>query len=83
MERARGAEILFTNKALVSKELIHSVPELRYIGVMATGYNIVALPLAAGVLYKQGLLLSPAAGAVLMTVSTIVVAVNASMLKVK
>ena len=49
----------------------------------ATGYNIVALPLAAGVLYKQGLLLSPAAGAVLMTVSTIVVAVNASMLKVK
>ena len=49
----------------------------------ATGYNIVALPLAAGVLYKQGLLLSPAAGAVLMTVSTIVVAINASMLKVK
>jgi glycerate dehydrogenase len=41
MERARGAEVLFTNKALVSKQLIHSVPELRYIGVMATGYNIV------------------------------------------
>jgi Cu2+-exporting ATPase len=49
----------------------------------ATGYNVVALPLAAGVMYKQGILLSPAAGAVLMTVSTIVVAVNASMLKVK
>ncbi|GAA3931465.1 hypothetical protein GCM10022209_26950 [Chitinophaga oryziterrae] len=49
----------------------------------ATGYNVVALPLAAGVLYKQGILLSPAAGAVLMTVSTIVVAVNASLLKVK
>ena len=49
----------------------------------ATGYNIVALPLAAGVLYRQGILLSPAAGAVLMTVSTIVVAINASMLKVK
>ena len=37
----------------------------------------------AGVLYNQGILLSPAAGAVLMTVSTIVVAINASMLKVK
>jgi len=49
----------------------------------ATGYNVIALPLAAGVLYKQGILLSPAAGAVLMTVSTIVVAINASLLKVK
>ncbi|HEY8959094.1 copper-translocating P-type ATPase [Chitinophaga sp.] len=49
----------------------------------ATGYNIVALPLAAGVLYKEGILLSPAAGAVLMTISTVVVAINASLLKVK
>jgi len=48
----------------------------------ATGYNVVALPLAAGILYKQGILLSPAAGAILMTVSTVVVAINASMLKV-
>ena len=51
--------------------------------IWATGYNIVALPLAAGVLYKQGVLLNPAAGAVLMTISTIIVAINASMLKVK
>ncbi len=51
--------------------------------IWATGYNLIALPLAAGVLYKQGILLSPAAGAVLMTVSTVIVAVNASMLKVK
>ncbi len=51
--------------------------------VWATGYNIVALPLAAGILFKQGILLSPAAGAILMTVSTVVVAINASMLKVK
>jgi Cu2+-exporting ATPase len=48
----------------------------------ATGYNVIALPLAAGVLYNQGILLSPAAGAALMTVSTIVVAINASRLKV-
>ncbi len=49
----------------------------------ATGYNVVALPLAAGVLYNWGILLSPAAGAVLMSVSTVVVAINASLLKVK
>jgi len=49
----------------------------------ATGYNVVALPLAAGVLYKTGILLSPAAGAVLMSISTIIVAINASLLKIK
>ncbi|MFZ6012914.1 MAG: copper-translocating P-type ATPase [Bacteroidota bacterium] len=48
----------------------------------ATGYNVVALPLAAGVLYNAGIMLSPAMGAVLMSVSTIVVALNARMLKV-
>ncbi|MBS1520657.1 MAG: cadmium-translocating P-type ATPase [Bacteroidetes bacterium] len=51
--------------------------------VWATGYNVVALPLAAGVLYNQGVVLSPAAGAVLMTISTVVVAINANRLKVK
>jgi len=51
--------------------------------VWATGYNIVALPLAAGILYPQGFLLSPAAGAVLMSLSTVIVAINAGMLKIK
>lgn len=51
--------------------------------VWATGYNVIALPLAAGVLYNQGIVLSPAIGAMLMTVSTVVVAINASLLKVK
>jgi Cu2+-exporting ATPase len=51
--------------------------------IWATGYNVIALPLAAGILYNAGVLLSPAAGAVLMSVSTIVVAINASLLKVK
>jgi len=46
----------------------------------ATGYNVVAIPLAAGVLYPQ-FVLSPALGAVLMSLSTIVVAVNAQLLK--
>ncbi|MFZ1678730.1 MAG: copper-translocating P-type ATPase, partial [Saprospiraceae bacterium] len=51
--------------------------------IWATGYNVVALPLAAGVLYSKGVLLSPAAGAILMTISTIVVAINASQLRIK
>ncbi|MFO7807186.1 MAG: copper-translocating P-type ATPase [Candidatus Moraniibacteriota bacterium] len=49
----------------------------------ATGYNVIAIPLAAGVLVKMGILLSPAAGAVLMSLSTVVVAVNAKLLKIK
>jgi P-type Cu2+ transporter len=50
--------------------------------IWATGYNVIALPLAAGVLYKWGIMLSPAAGAVLMSLSTIVVAVNAKILRI-
>ncbi len=47
----------------------------------ATGYNAVAMPLAAGVLYRAtGILLSPALGAVFMSVSTVIVAVNARLL---
>jgi len=49
----------------------------------ATGYNVIAIPLAAGVLYNIGIILSPAVGAILMSMSTVVVAVNASFLKVK
>jgi P-type Cu2+ transporter len=47
----------------------------------AAGYNIVAIPLAAGVLANWGILLSPAVGALLMSVSTIVVAINAQLLR--
>jgi Cu2+-exporting ATPase len=46
----------------------------------ATGYNAVAIPLAAGVLYAQGIVLSPALGAVLMSLSTVIVAINARLL---
>lgn len=49
--------------------------------VWATGYNIAAIPLAAGVLAPWGILLSPAMGAVLMSLSTIVVAINAQFLR--
>ncbi len=47
----------------------------------ATGYNVFAIPLAAGVLYGYGVLLSPAIGAVLMSLSTVIVAINARALK--
>ena len=47
----------------------------------AAGYNIVALPLAAGVLAPRGILLNPAVGAILMSLSTIVVALNAQLLR--
>jgi P-type Cu2+ transporter len=47
----------------------------------ATGYNVVAIPLAAGVLYGAGIILAPALGAVLMSVSTVVVALNAQLLR--
>ena len=49
----------------------------------ATGYNAVAIPLAAGVLAQAGILLSPAAGAVLMSLSTVIVAVNARLLRLR
>ncbi|AEV31507.1 copper/silver-translocating P-type ATPase,heavy metal-translocating P-type ATPase, Cd/Co/Hg/Pb/Zn-transporting [Owenweeksia hongkongensis DSM 17368] len=49
--------------------------------VWATGYNVVAIPLAAGVLYQQGIMISPAIGAALMSLSTIICAVNAQLLR--
>jgi Cu2+-exporting ATPase len=51
--------------------------------VWATAYNIIALPLAAGVLYQQGIVISPALGAALMSLSTIIVAINARFIKIK
>lgn len=51
--------------------------------VWATVYNAVALPLAAGVLYSAGITLNPAMGAGLMSLSTIIVAINARLLKIQ
>jgi Cu2+-exporting ATPase len=47
----------------------------------ATGYNIVAIPLAAGVLAPAGILLTPAVGAIFMSLSTVIVAINARFLR--
>lgn len=49
----------------------------------ATGYNVIAIPLAAGALYSFGILISPAIGAALMSLSTIIVAINAQFLSIK
>ncbi|HSR48651.1 MAG TPA: copper-translocating P-type ATPase [Anaerolineales bacterium] len=49
--------------------------------IWATGYNVVALPLAAGVLAPWGILLSPALGAMFMSLSTVIVAINAQLLR--
>ncbi|WP_238321781.1 heavy metal translocating P-type ATPase [Carnobacterium jeotgali] len=50
--------------------------------IWAAGYNVIAIPLAAGVLINQGILITPAIGAVVMSLSTIIVAINAQMMKV-
>lgn len=49
--------------------------------ILATGYNIIALPLAASILAPVGVLLSPAIGALLMSLSTVIVAINAQLLR--
>jgi P-type Cu2+ transporter len=49
--------------------------------IWATGYNALAIPLAAGILYGYGIFLSPAIGAILMSASTVIVAINARLLK--
>src|SRR5690242_7131607 len=46
VERCKEADIILTNKALVSKEAINQLPSLKYIGVLATGYNIVDIEAA-------------------------------------
>ncbi len=51
--------------------------------IWATGYNIIAIPLAAGVLAPWGILLSPAVGALFMSLSTVIVAINAQLLRRK
>jgi Cu2+-exporting ATPase len=49
--------------------------------VWASGYNVIALPLAAGILAPIGFVLSPAVGALVMSLSTIIVAINAQLLR--
>ena len=54
LERARGAQVILTNKVLISGELMDRLPDLRYIGVLATGYNVVDIPAA----HKHGIIVT-------------------------
>ena len=56
---------------------------VHYASYLSQGYNVLAIPLAAGVLSGIGIVISPAVGAVLMSLSTIIVAINAKLLKLK
>ncbi|MBD3273126.1 heavy metal translocating P-type ATPase [Candidatus Dependentiae bacterium] len=51
--------------------------------IWASGYNFIAIPLAAGVLYKYNILISPALGAIIMSISTVIVAINARLVSLK
>ena len=69
--------VVITELAKVSyKKMIQNL-------IWATGYNAVAIPVAAGVLYKVGFVLSPAVAAIFMSLSTVICAINAKMLKIK
>ena len=46
LERAKGAQVILTNKVVITEELMDQLPELQYIGVLATGYNVVDIPTA-------------------------------------
>lgn len=83
---AETADIVLVNsnpKDIVSLILFGSATHKKMIQNLfwAAGYNIIAIPLAAGVLFHWGVMLSPAAGAALMSLSTIIVAFNAQLLR--
>ena len=59
LERAAGAEILLTNKTVLTAEHMAALPELKYIGVLATGYNIVDTAAPPPPLPKNAASLSP------------------------
>src|SRR5680860_1161522 len=46
IQRAKDAEAIFTNKVILNSELIHQLPKLKFIGVLATGYNVVDIEAA-------------------------------------
>ena len=46
LERAKGAQVILTNKVVITEELMGQLPDLQYIGVLATGYNVVDIPAA-------------------------------------
>jgi Cu2+-exporting ATPase len=84
---AETADVVLVNSSPLDVERVIALSKATYRKMLqnlawATGYNVIAIPLAAGALAWTGILLSPAVGAVLMSLSTVVVAINARFLKV-
>ena len=70
LERAKGAQVILTNKVLITEELMEQLPELRYIGVLATGYNVVDIPAAR----KRGIIVTNIPAYSTMSVAQMVIA---------
>lgn len=70
LERAKGAQVILTNKVLITEELMEQLPELRYIGVLATGYNVVDIPAA----HKRGIIVTNIPAYSTMSVAQMVIA---------
>ncbi|MGE5293657.1 MAG: heavy metal translocating P-type ATPase [Solirubrobacterales bacterium] len=70
----RGVADVISLSRIANRKMIQNL-------VWATGYNVVAIPLAAGVLYRYGIVLPPAVGALVMSLSTIIVAINARLIR--
>ena len=70
LERARGAQVILTNKVVITEELMDKLPDLRYIGVLATGYNVVDIPAAR----KHGIIVTNIPAYSTMSVAQMVIA---------
>ena len=82
--QARGVLVAMTGDVVAIVELSRATYRKMIQNlVWATGYNVVAIPLAAGALFAWGVVLTPAVGAVLVATSTVIVAVNARLLRLK
>ena len=53
LDRAEGAGIILINKTILDREIIESLPDMKYIGVMATGYNVVNLKAAVNGIFRS------------------------------
>ena len=70
LERAQGAQVILTNKVVITEELMDKLPDLRYIGVLATGYNVVDIPAAR----KHGIIVTNIPAYSTMSVAQMVIA---------
>ncbi len=70
LKRAQGAQVILTNKVVITEELMDKLPDLRYIGVLATGYNVVDIPAAR----KHGIIVTNIPAYSTMSVAQMVIA---------